>query len=205
MQQHRLALGEPSLQDDGVVRRQKHLGDGCCVAVREHIRNRHELGRFGEHARCHRASAHDAHHAVAGLPGGDRIAHGLDDASKLEPRHVGGNTWWRRVEAAALKAIGAIQACGGDLDQNLSGPGVRNLDLAQLEGLGTAGFADSNCFGCWHGPHRNARRPTVQRARRARFDTCTRTLGCFFTDGQRATRTGQHVGGGNTVNLDNIQ
>jgi hypothetical protein len=163
VKKNHLARPQPTLQHDRVVRCQEHFGNGRRLFQRQLLRNRHELGGFSHHAGCHRAAAHDSHHAVAGLPCADRIADRLDDARELEARHVRRNAGGRRIETTALQAIGAVESGGGHLDHDLRRFGVWQLDLAELEHLGSAGLTNANRFCFGHTTKRNAPPVYVQR------------------------------------------
>jgi hypothetical protein len=90
----------------------------------------------------HRAAGDHAHDRVADLPPpGAGPEHG-DVTGELEPRDIDDDARRRRVEAAALEQIGAVDARGGDLDGDLARARVAELGLAERDDLDPTGAAE---------------------------------------------------------------
>src|SRR5690606_19338635 len=79
------------------------------------------------------------------------LADGRDDAGALQPEHLG-RAGRRRIVALALQEVGAVDAGGGDLDDDLAGSGLGRGDVGDDEALGSSGlFHDHGS----HGSHRS--------------------------------------------------
>jgi predicted Ser/Thr protein kinase len=152
----RLAEPQVALRDQRVVGGEKGLGDGGGFFEREIGGDRDGLALVEENVCGHGAAADDGHDAIAGRERGDAGADGGHGAGELEAGDVGGDACRRGVEAHALEDIGAVQAGGGHLDEDL-GPGGRpRVDLAEIEHCFVAGLADAH-RSC-HGPDGSWRR-----------------------------------------------
>ena len=87
--------------------------------------------------------------AAAGQQGDDLVPHGErlghagpepgDPARDFQPGNLRG-PGRGRVVALALLDVGAVEPRGDDVDQHLAGAGHRRRDLADLQGLGSAGL-----------------------------------------------------------------
>ncbi len=62
-----------------------------------------------------------------------------DPAGDFQPGNLRG-PGRGRVVALALLDVGAVEPRGDDVDQHLAGAGHRGRDLADLQGLGSAGL-----------------------------------------------------------------
>jgi len=81
--------------------------------------------------------------AVTGLQVRDALAHRLDDARGF---HAELQRHRERIEPAALVGVDEVQAHRLVADPDLAGAGVTDIDLDELEFLGTAIAVDADCL-----------------------------------------------------------
>ena len=78
------------------------------------------------------AAGQEGHPPIAGSPAGDPLTALLDDAGALEPGN-GALAGGRRIAAAHLQEVGAVQAGGEDTDQHLVGRRARRREVDDLD------------------------------------------------------------------------
>ncbi len=98
--------------------------------------------------------------AVAGLQVRHALAHRLDHARGF---HAELQRHRERIEPAALVGVDEVEADGLVADADLAGAGLADLDVDDLEFLGTAGRIDANGFA--HGGKVSCRRTGVDSPR----------------------------------------
>lgn len=146
MNERRFARRKPRLLER-VERRQKRLRDGCRLDEVELFRHGQKLPFRRDDVGTHRAPARDAHHPVACLPPQDALAHALNDASELEPRHIGRKPGRRWVSALALNHVGPVQATCDYFDPHLADARVAYDVVRQLEHGRVSRASDANTAG----------------------------------------------------------
>ena len=101
------------------MRGDKHLGDRSdllCVEVRRDV---DDAALMDGDAISKTTTTNETVGAIANLPLAHLRADGLDDASNLEPRNVGGPAGRRRIVALALRDVGTVDAGERCVDQDL--------------------------------------------------------------------------------------
>jgi len=141
----RLAELKAELGEEGVVGGDEDLWEGGGLDPIEGIGHLREGALGGEDELGLGAAAGDAEDAAAGLPPEDGGADGDDLAGELEAGDIAGSAGRRRVMAAALEDIGAIEAGGVDADEDLVSPGEGGVgELADGENFRASGFCDDD-------------------------------------------------------------
>jgi len=80
---------------------------------------------------------------VAGLEGGDAVAHRFDDTHAL---HADGRRILQRVGAHAVIDIDVVEAAGLLLQQHFARAGRRHVDVFVLQDFRAAGFVNADCL-----------------------------------------------------------
>ena len=123
--QHPLPRLQAAAGDQRVPGGEKGLGNGGRLDERERLGNGQHFvlvddDRFGVGA-----AADQAHDPVARTPAGGARPQRLDFAGVLEAGNVGGPAGRRRIVAAALMDVGAVEPGGADPDPDLARPRLR--------------------------------------------------------------------------------
>jgi hypothetical protein len=141
--EHAAAVPEAPFVDEVRPRGEGGLRQGRGGGEVETPRDRHELPDGHGHLLTVAAAGQQRHHAVAAAPAVDALAHVLDLARALQPGDLA-LAGRRRVEAADLEQVGAVQGAGAHPHQHLARTRKRGRDLAQPR---TAGSDDDRAHG----------------------------------------------------------
>ena len=117
--QQRVAGAEPSLRGNCIVCGDKDLGDRgdlLRVEVRRHV---HHAALMDGDAIGETATTDEAVRTIANLPLAHLRPDGLDHASDLESRNIGGPAGRCRIVALALRDVGTVDAGECGVDENL--------------------------------------------------------------------------------------
>ncbi len=107
------------------MRGREDLGQPAGLGERHGVGHRHELALVDDRELALATAADDAHHAVALGEARRAVAERLDLAGELEAGDVLRAAGRRRVAAAALHHVGAVDAGGADADEHLAGARLR--------------------------------------------------------------------------------
>ncbi len=139
----RLAGLESGAGDQRVVRGDEHLRDRAGGDEVHAVGHGHHLAGGDGHLFGVAAAGEQGADAVAGLPLLDALTDRFDLAGGLHADDRR-RARWRRVEAATLQDVGAVDRGAVHADQHLAGGGDGVGDLAQAHHLGIAGLVDDN-------------------------------------------------------------
>ncbi len=129
-----LAGEQAGLGEDGVVRGGEDLRDAARLDPGQTVGHRHQNALVHERELRLTATADDAHHPVTGGEALGAGAAGLHLAGQLEPGDVLRGAGGRRIVAAQLHHVGAVESRRADADEHLAvaGLGVGMLLDAEL-------------------------------------------------------------------------
>ena len=141
--QHRLAVLQPSACKERVVRGDEDLGDAARMDQVDVVWNAHDLGCADRHELRVSATFDQEHDAVTG--GRRRHAEGRtrNYARRFETEDLA-RARRRWVEALALEQIGTVDARTGDADHDLTVTGDRVGTLLDVQLLGPAGCGNDD-------------------------------------------------------------
>ena len=181
--EHRLAVLQPSSREERIVGGDEHLGDPTRVDQVDVGRNADDLSGAHRNQFGVPTAFDEEHDAIPLGVRGDPASNARDRARRLETEDVAGSgRWW--IETLALEEIGAVDAGAGDADDDLTLSSDRVGTFLDVQLLGTAWRRDDDGAHAqepWSGaaavrrPGRGGTQSRLDRSTPDRVPACSRT------------------------------